>query len=108
MIDGVADAPIDGNGLTVISTVAIAVQPFTSVPVTVYVVFANGFTTTGLPGIVPGSQLYDDAPDPVSVTGLPAHTVVKSAEALTAGGELTVTVTIALFVHPFTSVPVTV
>ena len=46
-----------GNGFTVIVRVAVDVQPFAAVPVTVYVVVVAGETVIGDPGIDPGFQL---------------------------------------------------
>lgn len=46
-----------GEGLTVISRVAVAVHPLAAVPVTVYVVVVEGETVTGLPVSDPGIQL---------------------------------------------------
>lgn len=43
-----------GDALTVIACVAVEVQPFAAVPVTVYVVVVTGETVTGDPGIDPG------------------------------------------------------
>lgn len=46
-----------GVGLTVIVRVAVPVQPFAAVPVTVYVVVDAGETVTGVPVSDPGIQL---------------------------------------------------
>lgn len=46
-----------GVGLTVIVRVAVPVQPFAAVPVTVYVVVEAGDTVTGVPVNEPGIQL---------------------------------------------------
>lgn len=50
------DAVTVGRGLTVIVRVAVPVQPFAAVPVTVYVVVDAGVTVIGLPEIDPGFQ----------------------------------------------------
>lgn len=57
MLAGVADAAGVGKGLTVTVTCAVLVQPFPSVPVTVYVVVETGETVMGDPLIFPGFQL---------------------------------------------------
>ena len=48
------------------------------------------------------------APLPVNVTVLPEQMVELEMVAVTVGVEFTVTVCVAVFVQPFTSVPVTV
>ena len=103
----VAVAVTVGEGLTVIVTCAVPVQPAV-VPVTVYVVVAAGETVIGEPLIFPGFQVYDVAPEPVSVVELPAQIVELDAVAVTVGVGVTVTVIVAVFVHPALNVPVTV
>jgi len=96
-----------GVGLTVTVTCAVLLQPDV-VPVTVYVVVAAGETVMGDPLMLPGFQLYDVAPPPVSVVDPPTQMVGFDAVAVTVGVGLTVTVTCAVLVHPFAPVPVTV
>ncbi|NBT62972.1 MAG: hypothetical protein EBT02_14510, partial [Planctomycetia bacterium] len=59
------------------------------------------------PFVTPLFQEYDTAPEPESVTNVPAQTV-RSNPALVDGKGLTVTVTWSVFVQPLASVPVTV
>lgn len=108
IVEGVATAVTAGDTSTVMVTTSVAVHPFPSVPITVYVVLLAGMTETGLPEIAPGFHSYVAAPLPVSSTGEPEQTVVKSADALTVGTGRTVTGTVAVFVQPLASVPVTV
>ena len=94
-------------GLTVMVRVAVAVHPFAAVPVTVYVVVVVGDTITDVPLNPPGSQLYVDAPVPVSVVELPQGMVVAEAVVPTVGEVLTVMSLVLVELHPF-DVPVTV
>lgn len=104
---GETDVPTVGNGLTVTRTVDVFVHPFTFVPVTVYVVVDTGVNATLL--VTPPDQVYEVAPVPFSVMLVPAQTVVPGvAVDETVGNGLTVMVVVAVFVHPFASVPVTV
>jgi hypothetical protein len=107
IVAGDAVAVTVGGTFTVTVTVAVFVHPFASVPVTVYVVVEAGVTVMELP-VPPVLQLYVEAPDAVSVELPPEHIVAGDAVAVTVGGAFTVTVTVAVFVHPFASVPVTV
>jgi hypothetical protein len=55
MVDGLADKPTVGFGLTVIDTVLVEVQPLATAPVTVYIVVMVGDTIAPLlklPGIM--------------------------------------------------------
>ena len=54
MVVAVGVTVSEGNALTVIATVPLSVQPFASVPVTVYVVLAVGETVTVVPVSDPG------------------------------------------------------
>ena len=101
-----ADAVTVGAGFTVMVTCAVDEQPLV-VPVTVYVVVAEGFTVTELPFSAPGFQTYDVAPEAFSVVGSPGQMVVLVAVAVTVGEGFTVTVTCAVEEHP-EEVPVTV
>jgi hypothetical protein len=101
-----------GTGFTVTVTVAVLVQPFNAVPVTVYVVVAVG-EATGLAQVVQlspveGAQLYVFAPLAVSVTLLPAHIVAGLGLMVIVGLGRTVTVTVVDAVHPAPLVPITV
>jgi hypothetical protein len=71
------------------------------------VVVAEGVTviTALFPG--PFDQVYEPAPEAVSVVLLPAHIVVIPAMAAT-GGSATDTVAVSLSVQPLASVTVTV
>jgi hypothetical protein len=97
-----------GVGFTVIVLVAVPVHPFAAVPVTVYVVVPAGETVTVPPLRLPGFQLYVAAPPPVSVSELPLQIVVVEDVAVTVGEGFTVIVLVAVPVHPFAAVPVTV
>ena len=102
-----APATTVGNGLTVIVTVEVFVQPLAFVPVTVYVVVLVGLTT-GLPLRLPGIQVYVAAPLALKVDEAPTQIVVDDALATTVGNGLTVIVTVEVFVQPLAFVPVTV
>lgn len=52
-----AEAETEGSAFTVIETLAVLVQPFASVPVTVYVVELAGTSLTVVPLRLPGIQL---------------------------------------------------
>ena len=67
-----------------------------------------GETVCVPPFRLPGIQLYVLAPEPVSVTLLPAQIVVVDEVAVTVGEVFTVMVRVAVLVHPFAAVPVTV
>ena len=54
------------------------------------------------------SQVYVDAPPPVSVTLAPAQTVAELLVAMTTGNGFTVIVIVAVFTQPAALVPVTV
>ena len=93
-----------GTGLTVIVLVAVAEQPAV-VPVTVYVVVAEGMNET--PFVTPPVQVYEAAPPPFSVTDCPWQTVVALAVLVTVGTGLTVINRVAVAEQP-AAVPVTV
>jgi hypothetical protein len=104
---GETEVPTVGNGLTVTSTVDVFVQPLAFVPVTVYVVVDTG--TNATLSVTPPLQVYEIAPVPFNVMLDPAQTVVPGdAVEETVGSGLTVIVVVAVFTHPFPSVPVTV
>lgn len=87
---------------------AVAVQPFAAVPVTVYVVFPVGETVTGDPVSDPGIQLYVAAPLPVSVAEPPEQIVAVDVDTVTVGLAITLMVRVAVPVQPLAAVPVTV
>ena len=87
----VAVAPTFGKAFTVTDIVAVLVQPFAAVPVTVYVAVAVGAKAVPLVTLL--FQVYVLAPPPVSVTELPAHTAAAVVLAVTVGFAFTVTVT---------------
>ncbi len=78
-----------GKAFTVTVTWAVFVQPLAAVPVTVYVCVDAGVKATPL--LTPLFQVYDAAPEPLRVTGVPAH-IVWLFPADTEGKALTVTV----------------
>ena len=94
--------------LTVIVFVAIPVHPAVLVPVTVYVVVAEGVTETLAPDKLPGIQVYVDAPLADKVVLAPVHIVELGVDTVTLGSALTVIVFVAVPVHPEALVPVTV
>ena len=100
--------PTEGNGLTVISLVEVAVHPFAAVPVTVYVVVPGGVTFMVEPLKPPGCQLYVLAPVPVILVDAPAQIVAFVTVVPTEGEVFTVIRRKAVAVHPFALVPVTV
>ena len=78
-----------GSGFTVTVTEAVFVQPFASVPVTVYVCVVLG--ANGTPLMTPLFQLYVTAPVPFRVTDVPAQ-IDWLGPALTVGKAFTETV----------------
>ena len=86
-----------GEELTVIVIVLVPLHD-PVVPVTVYVVVAVGIKPT--PFVTPPDHEYEVAPPPVSVTEVPAHTVLADAFAVTVGEERTETTTVAVFENP--------
>ena len=95
------------NVFTVTVTDAVAVHPAVLVPVTVYVVVLVGDTVLELPAPKLCDQLYVLAPLAVNVDDCPLFIVAGLAEANTVGNGFTVTLTVAVPVHP-ELVPVTV
>jgi hypothetical protein len=94
-----------GAGFTEMETVAVFEHPLTSVPVTVYVVFAVGLTVTEAPLKLPGIQLYVLAPDAVSVAGEPWQIIPLDAVAVRTIGGATFTNTVSVAVQiPFDTV----
>lgn len=102
------DAETEGSAFTATLTVEVFEHPFTSVPVTVYVVDAAGASITLTPLSDPGIQSYEAAPDPVSVTLLPIQTADEDDDAETFGNAFTVIATVPVFEHPGPVEPVTV
>jgi len=88
--------------------VAVPVHPAELVPVTVYVVVALGVTVLLVPVPNPPDQLYVFAPLAVNSELAPLHTADGLAAAVTVGNGFTVTLTVAVPVHPAELVPVTV
>ena len=107
IVGALAVAVTVGEGFTVITRVAVPVQPAV-VPVTVYVVVIAGETVTEVPVNDPGIQLYVVAPLAVIVVELPEQIVVLVAVVVTVGLGVTLTVTVCVLVQPLTAVPVTV
>jgi hypothetical protein len=71
-------------------------------------VFVDG-GVNATPFVTPPDHVYVTAPPPFSVTEEPLQIEVPGeAEAVTVGVGFTVIVVVAVFVHPLTSVPVTV
>ena len=101
----------DGNGLTTTVTCPVPMHPLVSTPVMVYTVVVVGLAVGlgQLPQDKPevGDQLYVVAPVAVSCTLLPLHMDLL-APALITGSGLSFTVTVAVSMQPFASVPITV
>ena len=100
-----------GRSFTVTVTDAVFVHPFASVPVTVYVVLTVGVAVTGVPVValnpVEGVHAYVPAPLALKFVDAPMQKLTLP-EVVTFGNGFTVTAKLAVLVHPFTSVPVTV
>ena len=103
---------ITGFGLTVIVTVAVFVQPFTAVPVTVYVVVtvgdAVGFAQVVQLNPVAGAHTYVLAPLAVMINPPPKQIDAAGGVTVIVGRGNTVTVQVAVPVQPKAFVPVTV
>jgi hypothetical protein len=78
-----------GSGFTVTVTLLVFVQPFASVPVTVYVVVADGVTVMVEPETGPGIHEYVLAPLAESIAGVPSQ-IVTLPFVLTGGAALMV------------------
>jgi len=105
---GLAVALTDGKGFTVTLTVAVPEHPAVVVPVTEYVVVVLGVTVLLAPLPNPPDQLYVLAPLAVITEVCPLHIAAGLAVAVTDGNGFTVTLTVAVPVHPAAVVPVTV
>ena len=80
-----------GNGFTVTVLVAVFTHPFTSVPVTVYVVVEVALKAVA--SVIPPVQEYELAPVPLNVTIVPEHTVAPGLTVeLTVGFGFTITI----------------
>jgi len=86
----------------------VPVHPAALVPVTVYVVVALGVTVLLAPLPNPPDQLYVFAPLAVNTELSPLHIADGLAVAATDGNGFTVTLTVAVPVHPTLLDPVTV
>ena len=84
------------------------VHPAALVPVTVYVVVPLGVTVLLAPLPNPPDQLYVFAPLAVNTELAPLHIDDGLAVVVTVGNGFTVTLTVAVPVHPAALVPVTV
>jgi len=105
--DGDAVILIVGVEFTVTVTVAVLLHPTPLDPVTVYVVLLVGATVI-LAVLPPVLQLYVFAPLAVITEVCPLHIAAGLAVAVTDGNGFTVTLTVAVPVHPAVLVPVTV
>jgi hypothetical protein len=92
-----------GKGCTLMKTVAVLVQPYWLVPVTVYVVVvvgvATGFAQVVQLSPVAGAQLYELTPDAVMFTLLPLQMPITEGMALTVVPTFTTTVSLYVL-HP--------
>lgn len=105
--EGDALVVIEGTGFTTTVAVAVFVQPFASVPITVYVCVAEGLNAT--PFTTPLLHAYETPPEPFNTTEVPAQIGVAGvAVALIDGNGFTTIVIVAVAVHPNASEPVTV
>ena len=101
--------PTVGELSTVINLVAVLVQPFAFVPVTVYVVVVAGDTLIVVPLSPPGCHVYVEPPVPVIEVETPLQIVVAVAVVPILGNEFTVMSLVDVFVQPVdVFVPVTV
>jgi hypothetical protein len=95
---------------TVTTLVIVFVQPFTAVPVIVYVVVVDGFAVTLAPvealNPVLGDHEYVFAPLAVNVVFAPLQILGEFTARV--GKGKTVTILVIVFVQPFTAVPVIV
>jgi hypothetical protein len=103
----VAELLMFGPAITCTGIFTVRVHPFTSVPITVYVVLVSGVTRMELPLWFMGCQLYVLAPFAFSRMVLPGQIVSDDADAVTLGNAFTVMVTV-LVVEQEPLVPVTV
>jgi hypothetical protein len=102
-----------GSGYTVMSFVAVPMQPLAAVPITVYVLVLVGAARMDAPLValrpVAGVQLYDTAPLAVRLADPPLQNAVAVAGLiLTVGDRFTLTVLVSVLVQPPASVAVTV
>ena len=95
-VEAEALAVMVGDGLTVIVTVAVFVQPLLLVPVNVYVVIPVGLTLI-LAVVAPVLQPYELAPTPVKVVLVPEQIVDAEALAVTVGNGFTTSVDVDVF-----------
>ena len=106
----IGDTEITGSEFTVTITVVVFTHPTADVPVIVQVVVAAGLAETEVPVValkpVAGAHVQVDAPLAVNVPAIPEQIVIGVQE--TVGKGFTVTITVAVFTHPATEVPVTV
>ena len=100
--------PAVGNELTVKLTVCVFVHPDAFVPVTVYIVVTVGETATVDPVDELGFHVYVVAPVAVNDEDDPTQIADDDAVAVNVGKELTVTLTVCVFVIPAAFAPVTV
>jgi len=106
IIEGDALTEIFGAELTFTIKVALAEQPPAFVPVTEYVVVADGLTLI-LEDVAPLLQTKLDAPVAVNVVDPPAQIDEEDALIATLGEVLTATLTLETAEQPFALVPVT-
>lgn len=94
-----AETSTSGAVVTLMVTAALLLHPL-SVSVTVYVMLEEGFAVTEVPeeelSPVAGVQVKLPAPEAVSVTASLEQMEADDGETVTTGGELTVTVTLAV------------
>jgi hypothetical protein len=107
MLDGFAFAIMSIVVLTFTVTVAVFAQPALEIPVTVYVDVLLGATVIDAP-LMPLLQLYVLPPLALKTEFPPIHILEGLANAVTVGNGFTVTLTVAVPVHPAVLVPVTV
>ena len=105
--DGLLLADTSKLLLTCTVCVAVAVQPFAFVVVTVYVVVMLG-VTVGEPVKLPGCQIYDVPPVALNCDEPPAQIDDGFALVVINKALLTDTVCVAVAVHPMAFVAVTV
>ena len=84
-IVGFATAVTVGPGVTVITTVVVAIHPLPLSPSTVYVVVVVGVTTTFAPFNAPGFHVYEVAPLALSEPDEPSHKIEGDDTAVIVG-----------------------
>ena len=105
---GDADAETVGVGFTFKFNVAVRTHPAALAPVIVHITVAVGLTTTFVPVIAPGFQVYELAPVAVSVALLPGHKTVGLLTTVKVGLGFTVISIVFVPIQPPAFLPLSV